>query len=225
MSQTSPTLPPVGPEEAPKRRSPWAARIGVAVAVVVALGAGVGIGAAANSKTSQLNAANATLSTANATISQQRQKIGQLQGTVGTLQSQYQTATQQLSAETNTANHALAVATAKVKAQDAARQAQLNSEAASLRSQQAQLATLTGMTQSNQISQDGVYVIGHDMKGGTWHTGGGSQCYMAVLNSSTNTSDVNNITYNDNFNGPNTVNLSGAYAFDISGGCTWVKIA
>jgi hypothetical protein len=38
---------------------------------------------------------------------------------------------------------------------------------------------------------------------------------------STNTS---NILDNNNFNGPETVNLSGAYAFQISGGCTWTKI-
>ena len=112
------------------------------------------------------------------------------------------------------------MAEAKVKAQDAAEQAKLNSEAAALKAQQAQLAQLTGMTQSNQISADGVYVVGRDIKGGVWHTSGGSQRYYARLGST----DTSNILDNDIFNGPETVDLSGTYALEISGGCTWVKI-
>jgi hypothetical protein len=218
------TIPPVKPEAAPKHRSPWLKRIGIGAAIVVALGAGVGIGAAGSNQQSQLNAANAKVSTRDTTIGQLHGQISSLQGQIGTLQSQNSSLQSQYNAEKNTAQHALSVATAKVKAQDAARQAQLNSEAANLKSQQQQLAQLTGMTQNNQISQDGVYIVGHDMKGGTWHTSGGSQCYYALLASSTNTSDVNNIITNDNFSGPNTVSMGGAYAFDISGGCTWVKI-
>lgn len=81
------------------------------------------------------------------------------------------------------------------------------------------------LVQASTISQDGVYVVGQDIPAGTYHTsgnGGGQldQCYYATL-SSTNTS---NIIDNNNFNGPETVNLSGAYAFQISGGCTWTKI-
>jgi hypothetical protein len=37
----------------------------------------------------------------------------------------------------------------------------------------------------------------------------------------TNTSDIID---NNNFNGPETVNLSSVYAFQISGGCTWTKM-
>lgn len=70
---------------------------------------------------------------------------------------------------------------------------------------------------ATQISQDGVYVIGSDIAGGTWHTSGGSQCYEATLAST----DTSNIIDNNNFTGPDTVDLTGAKAFDISGGCTW----
>ena len=55
---------------------------------------------------------------------------------------------------------------------------------------------------------------------GTWHTNGGSQCYYALLGST----DTSNIIDNNNITGPATVSLGGAYAFDISGGCTWVKV-
>jgi hypothetical protein len=72
---------------------------------------------------------------------------------------------------------------------------------------------------ATQISDDGVYVIGQDIPGGTWHTSGGSQCYEATLAST----DTSNIINNNNFTGPDTVDLSGAKAFDISGGCTWQR--
>jgi hypothetical protein len=77
--------------------------------------------------------------------------------------------------------------------------------------------TVNSQGLATQISQDGVYVIGKDIPGGTWHTSGGSQCYEATLAST----DTSNIIDNNNFTGPDTVSLAGAKAFDISGGCTW----
>jgi outer membrane receptor protein involved in Fe transport len=77
--------------------------------------------------------------------------------------------------------------------------------------------TANAQGEATQISQDGVYVVGQDIPGGTWHTSGGSQCYEATLGST----DTSNIIDNNNFTGPDTVSLAGAKAFDISGGCTW----
>ena len=77
--------------------------------------------------------------------------------------------------------------------------------------------TANAQGEATQISADGVYVIGQDIPGGTWHTSGGSQCYEATLGST----DTNNIIDNNNFTGPDTVSLAGANAFNISGGCTW----
>jgi len=74
---------------------------------------------------------------------------------------------------------------------------------------------------ATQIRLDGVYVIGTDIPDGTWHTSGGSSCYEATLNSP----NTNDIRYNNNFTGPDTVDLTGAYAFKISGGCTWQQIS
>ena len=74
---------------------------------------------------------------------------------------------------------------------------------------------------ATQIRLDGVYVIGTDIPGGAWRTSGGSSCYEATLNS-TNTNDIRN---NNNFTGPDTVDLTGAYAFEINGGCTWQQIS
>jgi len=75
---------------------------------------------------------------------------------------------------------------------------------------------------STVISSDGVYVIGQDIPGGTWHTSGGGDCYEATL-SGLDTSNVDDIISNNNFKGPDTVNLAGAKAFEINGGCTWRK--
>jgi predicted RecA/RadA family phage recombinase len=77
--------------------------------------------------------------------------------------------------------------------------------------------TANAQGEATQISADGVYVIGQDIPGGTWHTSGGSQCYEATLAST----DTSNIIDNNNFTGPDTVSLAGAKAFQIIGGCTW----
>ena len=77
--------------------------------------------------------------------------------------------------------------------------------------------TANAQGEATQISADGVYVIGQDIPGGTWHTSGGQQCYEATLGST----DTSNIIDNNNFTGPDTVSLAGAKAFNISGGCTW----
>ena len=77
--------------------------------------------------------------------------------------------------------------------------------------------TQNAQDEATQISADGVYVIGQDIPGGTWHTSGGKQCYEATLAST----DTSNIIDNNNFTGPDTVSLAGAKAFNISGGCTW----
>jgi hypothetical protein len=81
--------------------------------------------------------------------------------------------------------------------------------------------TANAQGEATQISSDGVYVVGQDIPGGTWHTPGGSQCYEATL-SGLDTGNVNDIINNNNFTGPDTVSLTGVKAFDISGGCTWM---
>jgi hypothetical protein len=210
-------LPPVSHGPA-KNRSKWRRRIGVAGAVLIALVVGGAIGAAGSSQQSLLKSDQATINT-------EHTKIGQLHGQLGMLQGKTSALQSRLASETNMANHALAAATAKVKAADAAKQAQLNQEAASMKSQQKTLDTEVGNVQANQISASGVYVVGRDVKSGTWHTNGDggqtdSECYFATLNSD-NTQDISD---NNNFDGAETVNLSGVYAFNISGPCTWVLV-
>ena len=78
--------------------------------------------------------------------------------------------------------------------------------------------TSNAQGEATRISADGVYVVGQDIPGGTWHTSGGSQCYEATLSG---TDTIHDIISNDNFTGPDTVSLAGAKAFNISGGCTW----
>lgn len=185
------------------------------LAVVIALGAGIGIGYAAGNNTSALNSAKAS---ARKTEAQLRASAATLSGQVSSLQSQLQTA------QSNAAD-AQAKANAAAAAKYKQKMAKVNADLASLSKQRRTLSRELGNVQHNSISSDGVYVVGRDIQPGTWHTsgnGGGfsNQCYYATLNS-TNTSDIAD---NNNFNGPETVNLSGVYAFQISGGCTWVKV-
>lgn len=83
--------------------------------------------------------------------------------------------------------------------------------------------TANAQGQATSINADGVYVIGSDIPGGTWHTSGGAQCYEATLSGLDTVG--NDIISNNNFTGPDTVDLSGAKAFDINGGCTWQQIS
>jgi hypothetical protein len=82
--------------------------------------------------------------------------------------------------------------------------------------------TANAQGQAIQISSSGVYVVGEDIAAGTWHTSGdGGQtadaCYYATLNS-TNTNDIIN---NNNFDGPEPVDLSsGVHALEMNGPCT-----
>ena len=119
---------------------------------------------------------------------------------------------------------AMATATATVKAKYAARMSAVQQKERSLTKQESTLKTELGQLQKTAISADGVYVVGSDIKAGLYHTNGdggqgGYQCYYATLGS-TNTS---NILDNNDFDGPETVNVSGAYAFQISGPCTWYR--
>lgn len=71
-----------------------------------------------------------------------------------------------------------------------------------------------------------MYVVGKDIKPGVYHTNGSgdagqNDCYYATLNST----DTFNIADNNNFDGPETVDVSSAYAFQISGPCTWVRVS
>jgi DNA-binding CsgD family transcriptional regulator len=79
-------------------------------------------------------------------------------------------------------------------------------------------ATTNKQGEATQISADGVYVVGQDIPGGTWHTAGGQQCYEATLSGDDTTNDI---ISNINFSGPDTVSLDGVKAFDINGDCTW----
>lgn len=200
----------------------WPKRVGIAVLAVVALLAGVGIGGAANSNAGALTSARS----ANASL---RGQVSTLHSQVGTLQSQLTTAQAQAR---NAVAAAASAANAKAAAAYATRNAALSQQAATLKQQQATLAqqqqavkAQMGELQASQISGDGVYVVGKDIKAGVYHTNGSgntgaNDCYFATLNST----DTSNIANNNNFDGPETVDVSSAYAFDINGPCTWVKV-
>jgi hypothetical protein len=202
-----PPLPPPSsatpsPPQAPSRgKSPW--RIPIAfIAAFALIAAGFAIGEVSSQSTkkeltverSQLKSTRTRLSITHDDLIAERSKV------------------QQAQADARQAN---ANAAAKYKADEV----KLASKEKALARTRHGLLALEGRIQASSISDDGVYVIGADIKPGIWHTSGGSQCYFATL-SSTNTFDIQD---NNNFNGPETVDVSGAHAFEISGGCTWVR--
>ena len=194
-------------------------RVLIGVALVVALGVGIAIGAAAASNTSALNAANSQ-------VSSLKGQASALRGQMATLEGQVSSLNDSVTSWKGQAEHATATADAKAAAAYAARNSALNQQAATLKQQQKTVAAEMGQLQANQISGDGVYVVGKDIKSGTWHTNGSgntgqNDCYFATLNST----DTNNIADNNNFDGAETVDVSGAYAFQVSGPCTWVLVS
>ena len=200
---TEPTLAPPSPKGSPKTRKSIIV-ITAAVAALAALVVGGVAGAAANSHSSE--------------IASLRSQVRTLKGRLAVAQANAQTARQTAATARTTAANAVASAQAQAKAQYASKMAAANALLRRLQHEQQ-------VVQSSTISADGVYVVGKDIPSGTYHTPGNGQpgslgCYYATLNS-TNTSDISD---NNNFDGPETVNLSSVYAFQISGGCTWTKI-
>jgi hypothetical protein len=151
-------------------------RTWIGIAFAATLLVGVGIGTTANGNATQLDTASKKLALAH-------KQIATLQSENSTLQSKYATAK-------NTAQNALEVANTKAQRAYASRQSALNQRAASLNQRARKIAAEEGNLQANTISTDGVYVVGHDIKAGTWHTNGDggqtdNECYFATLNSST----------------------------------------
>jgi hypothetical protein len=210
--QSAPTRPPPSngahqpPNTRPRRRGLRIA--GLLVGGLALLFIGVGIGNA--SGRSSIPGYQRQVLRAQASLKTEQARLAAEQGKLQAAQTAAQTAATR--------------ADAKAKAQYAGKVAALKQQQQTVASEARRLKAEQGQVQANTISADGVYVVGQDISSGTWHTAGdggsGDQCYYATLNS-TNTSDISD---NNNFDGPETVNLSGVAAFQISGPCTWIKI-
>lgn len=215
MTDTTSLQPPAASQNSGQPPVPaarrWPKRAGIIAAVVVALLIGVAIGSGANNKSGELSSAKST----NAAL---RSQVNQLNGQVSDLKGQVASAHSQ-------AQNATSAANAKAAQAYASRNAALSQQQKSLSQQQQQLKTQLGEVQASQISGDSVYVVGKDIKPGVYHTNGSgntgaNDCYFATLNST----DTNDIADNNNFDGPETVDVSSAYAFEINGPCTWSRV-
>jgi hypothetical protein len=157
--------------------------------------------------------------------SNQQSEITQLRGQVTSLHSQLVTARAEVASADAAMNKAQVAQQNAQATADKAAAAKYASKVKTVQQMQHKLAHELGVVARSTISADGVYVVGRDIPAGTYHTsgnGGGvmNQCYFATLGST----DTSNIMDNNNFNGPETVDVSGAYAFQITGGCTWHKV-
>ena len=133
------------------------------------------------------------------------------------------TLSSQVAAADARAANAMSAAQAAAQKDYAARNAALNREAATLNRKSQTIAAEIGELKANTIRADGMYVVGHDIKSGTWHTAGdghlsGGLCRYVVHSS------ANKLGPGIYFDGPETLDLSGAYALEISGQCTWMRV-
>jgi hypothetical protein len=182
-----------------KRQRRWVKPVLFTAGGIVLLLIGVGIGAAGSSQASL--------------VASQKAQITRLQAKVSTEQANVTSEQNKLAVAQQTAQDAVSKANAAAAAKYASREN-------TVQAMQHKLARELGIVAKSTISADGVYVVGRDIPSGTYHTSGGGQCYYATLGST----DTGNILDNNNITGPATVDLSGAAAFQISGGCTWHKI-
>jgi len=209
------------PAKVPPTRRRWLWRGGLGLVAIVLLLAGYLVGHNGKSTLqqnlaearSQRNAAQAKLADTQAGLTATQSKLNATRDSLATARTQAQNAMQS--------------AQAKVQAQYSGKLAQVNAEQKQLASEEKSVKTEEGQLDATSISLSGVYVVGQDIKPGSWHTngdgGGGlmsNECYFATLNSS----DTSDIADNNNFDGSETVNVSGAYAFEISGPCTWYHV-
>ena len=188
------------------RQRRWVKPVLFTAGAIVVLLIGVGIGAAGSSQASL--------------VASQKAQITRLQAQVSSEQADVTSEQNKLTMAQQTAQDAASKANAAAAAKYASREN-------TVQAMQRKLARELGIVAKSTISADGVYVVGRDIPSGTYHTSGaganaspGGECYFATLNS-TNTEDISD---NNNFNGPETVSLGGVAAFQISGGCTWHKI-
>lgn len=136
------------------------------------------------------------------------------------------TLSSQVTAANARAANAAKVAQAAAQRDYAARNAALDRETATLNRKSQAVAAQIGELKANTIRADGMYVVGHDIKSGTWHTAGnghvsGGLCRYTVLRNASMANNPPGPTY---FDGPWTVHLSGAYGLYIYGPCTWVRV-
>jgi hypothetical protein len=205
MTATSSPTVPVQPPEPPPPKSRKGLKIAAAVVGgLVLLGGGFAAGVAAGR--SPIHGYQQQIAQAHRNLTAEQLRLNTEKITLNTEQGKVTTAQA-------AARNAMSTALAQVKAQ-------YKSKLASVQALQHQLQQEQGIIVHNTIGADGVYVIGKDIASGTYHTTGGNQCYYATLGST----DTSNILDNNIINGPATVDVSGAYALDISGGCTWVKV-
>jgi cell division protein FtsB len=132
----------------------------------------------------------------------------------------------QLAAANDRAANAEKAAQAAAQKDYAARNAALDQRAATLNQQSQVIATQIGEIKANTIKADGLYVVGHDIQSGSWHTAGdgkvsGGLCRFVTISNAKAANSPPGPIY---FDGPWTVSLSGVYGFQISGPCTWVRV-
>jgi hypothetical protein len=223
---------PAAPQQhsEPPRRRRLPRRLALVAGLVVTLLIGVGIGSASkNAGISQAtyNASQARVSALGSQASSLKSQVSSLESQVSSLQASVSSDNAGLTAAQAKAATAQQTADANAAAAYQSKEAALKSQEQQVAGEQRTLQQELGEVQASSIDADGTYIVGQDVKPGTYHTNGSgnvgaNDCYYATL-SSTNGS-LDSIISNGNFDGPETISLSGVHAFQLDGPCTWVLV-
>jgi hypothetical protein len=232
----------VPPPSRKRHAVPTSLRARAALGVVAALIVGVGLGAATTSSartqrdqaTRQLNearaanagvvaSASAAVASSQANAAQASSAAAQAKVAATNAQASANTAAQ---ASLAAAKQALDNSNSAAVASIAAGKNAVAAGAASVKAAQASVDALVGRVQSSSILGDGTFLVGSEIKPGTYHTDSPSSgnCYWE-REAGSNTGDIENIIANDNTSGPTTITISSSdYAFKDSGCETWYPV-
>jgi hypothetical protein len=229
----------------PRRRralAPTSLRARAALGVVAALIVGVGLGAATTSsartqrdqvtrRLTEARAANAGIvASASAAVASSQANAAQANNAAA--QAKLAATNAQASANSAAqaslmaAKQALDDANSAAVASIAAGKNAVAVGAASVKAAQASVDALVGRVQSNSIEGDGTFLVGSEVKPGTYHSDAptGGNCYWE-REAGSNTGDIENIIANDNTSGPTTITISSSdYAFKDDGCATWYPV-
>jgi len=143
-------------------------------------------------------------------------QVRDLQGQVSTAQTDLTAAEADLKTAQADAQRSYARALGAVKSRFTARERALNARERALDARATSLSRQEGILRQRSFGP-GLYQVGKDIKPGTYHSSGGSNCYWAELRSS----DTFDIISNNASAGPQTVTIDSPW-FDTSGCGTWV---
>jgi predicted membrane-bound mannosyltransferase len=178
----------------------------VAAALILGLFMGVGLGAARSSGQAEIAAANARTAAVQSQLTSAQGEASMATNALSTAQGEAKTATDAL---------------AEAQAGLTARKTQLDAAAAAVAARETKVGAAERAARASTFAGEGTYLVGTDVKPGTYKADAMEGCYWARLKSL----DTNDIIDNQNADGPVVLQILGTdKAVEVSGCAEFHKV-